>query len=77
MPSITIRDVPQDTRNELASRAAHSGKSLQEYLRQELIKLADYPDQTALFAAVRERKQRGGGTLTIDDILEFRDAGRR
>lgn len=33
MVSITIRDVPQETRNELAARAARSGRSLQEYLR--------------------------------------------
>jgi plasmid stability protein len=31
--SITIRDVPQKTRDELAARAALTGRSLQEYLR--------------------------------------------
>jgi plasmid stability protein len=44
MASITIRDVPEDTRDELAARAAGSGRSLQEYLRHELIELARRPD---------------------------------
>ena len=39
MPSITIRNVPDETHEELAARAAASGKSLQEYLRAELIRV--------------------------------------
>jgi len=38
-PSITIRDVPDAARHELAARAAASGRSLQQYLRGELIRL--------------------------------------
>jgi plasmid stability protein len=30
MPAITIRDVPDETRAELAARAAATGRSLQE-----------------------------------------------
>jgi plasmid stability protein len=37
MVAITIRDIPDDVRDELAARAARSGKSLQEYLRGMLI----------------------------------------
>ena len=37
MTSITIRDVPEETRDELAARAALAGRSLQEYLRLLLI----------------------------------------
>ena len=33
MPTITIRNVPTCTRNELAARAALAGRSLQEHLR--------------------------------------------
>ena len=39
------------------ARAARSGRSLQEYLRLELIKLAERPDPAELMARVRERKQ--------------------
>ena len=41
--SITIRNVPDGTCRELASRAASNGHSLQSYLRTALIDLADRP----------------------------------
>jgi len=77
VPSITIRDVPAEARDELAARAARSGRSLQEYLRLELIKLAERPDAAELMAEVRERKRRMPTTLDAATILELRDAGRR
>lgn len=77
MPAITIRDVPEDTRNELSARAARSGRSLQEYLRLELIALAHRPEPAALMAEVRERKDRLPTSLDAETILQFRDAGRR
>jgi len=75
--SITIRDVPDKTRNELAARAALSGRSLQEYLRAQLIELARRPDAETVLARIRERKQRTGTRLSADRILEHRDADRR
>jgi plasmid stability protein len=75
--SITIREVPESTRNELASRAARSGRSLQEFLRAELVRLAQRPDPTALLSQVRERKQRSGSRLPARAILAHRDADRR
>ena len=77
MPSITIRDVPQDARDELAARAARSGRSLQEYLRSELIDLASTPDRTALVQRIRERKRLTGTLMSVDQILADRDADRR
>ncbi len=77
MGSITIRDVPDDTRVELAARAARTGRSLQEYLRLELIELARRPDVHALIAGVRDRKRQTGVTLSSQQILAHRDAGRR
>lgn len=74
--SITIRDVPDDTHEELASRAALTGRSLQEYLRGRLIELAAKPDPEALVARVRERKRRLGSTLSRDAILAHHDADR-
>ncbi len=75
--SITVRDVPDDTRDELAARAARSGRSLQEYLRAELVELARRPDAVALVARIHERKQRTGSQLPADAILGHRDADRR
>jgi plasmid stability protein len=42
--SITIRDVPDDTRDVLAARAALTGRSLQDYLRTWLMELAREPE---------------------------------
>ncbi|MGO9487023.1 MAG: FitA-like ribbon-helix-helix domain-containing protein [Rhodomicrobium sp.] len=75
--SITIRDVPDEAKNELAARAAASGRSLQEYLRAQLIDLASRPDVETLVARIAERKQRTGTDLPAAKILAHRDADRR
>lgn len=77
MTSITIRDVPDETRDELAARAAASGKSLQEYLRAELVELAERPSPVMLLAAIRHRKRVTDSRLSADRILELRDVDRR
>lgn len=75
--SITIRDVPDEIRDELAARARLSGRSLQEYLRAELAELAHRPDPAALLARVHDRKHRTGSQLSSQRILEHRDHDRR
>jgi len=75
--SITIRDVPDETRDELAGRAAITGRSLQEYLRAKLIEFAQHPDAEALVARIRSRKAATGSALPADRILAHRDADRR
>jgi plasmid stability protein len=77
MTTITIRNVPKDTHDELVSRASASGKSLQEYLRAELIRLASKPDMAAWLAGVREDKKHYRSSVTTEDILRARDSGRR
>jgi plasmid stability protein len=75
--SITIRDVPDRTAVELAARAALSGRSLQEYIRAQLIEFANRPDPEVLVARIRERKSRTGSKLSKQQILEYRAADRR
>jgi len=75
--SITIRDVPDETRDELAARAALSGRSLQEYLRARLIELARQPDAEALVQRIHARKAATGSSLSSDRILSHRDEDRR
>jgi plasmid stability protein len=75
--SITIRDVPDETRDELAARAAATGRSLQEYLRSKLIDLARQPDAEALLAEVRARKAATNPVLPPDRILAHRLEDRR
>ncbi len=74
--SITIRDVPDETRDELASRAARSGRSLQEYLRSEMIELARKPDLATLLERVRARKQATDSKLSTQQIVAHRNADR-
>lgn len=76
MPAITVRDVPDDTRDLLAERAAASGRSLQQYLRAELIRLAERPDNLAIVTRAQDRVRQAGGGLNGEQILELLDAGR-
>ena len=75
--TMTIRDVPNEVRDELAARAARTGRSLQEYVRARLVDLASRPDAETLLADVRTRKLTTGSRLPSAAILVHRDAGRR
>lgn len=75
--SITIRDVPDESADELAARAARTGRSLQEYLRTRLIEMAERPEPEVLIARIRERKERTESRLDAESILAHRDADRR
>ena len=77
MPAVTIRDVPDDARDALASRAAQNGQSLQEYLRAALIDLASQADIGELMANARARKASTQAHLVADDILGHLNADRR
>lgn len=74
--SITIRDVPDATSAELAARAALTGRSLQEYLRGQLVALAETPDPEVWLARLRARKLATGGGIDVATILAHRDADR-
>jgi plasmid stability protein len=76
MTSITIRDVPDETRDELAARAALAGRSLQEHLRLLLIELARQPDVTTVVERIRARKAHTGPGLRSDQILGYLDSDR-
>jgi plasmid stability protein len=73
--AITIRNVPDQVRNELASRAAAQGWSLQEFLLQQLIELSKRPDRLALLAQIQRRLD--GTTLTAAQLIEASDTERR
>jgi hypothetical protein len=71
--TITIRDVPEETRDELAARASVSGKSLQQYLLRHLIDFAETPDNASILARARERVRRTGQGLTTEQILDYKN----
>lgn len=74
---ITIRDVPEEVRDELASRAALQRKSMQEYLRGELERLASRPSLENWLRSVQERKEASGTRVGTDTIVSARDSDRR
>ena len=74
---ITIRDVPNEVRDELAARAALEGKSMQEFLRAELLRLVDKPSMQVWLAQVRQRAEDADRQISAVDILNARDADRR
>ena len=73
--AITIRNVPDQVRNELASRAAANGWSLQEFMLRELIELSKRPNNADSIARARERL--AGPGPTVEQILQARDQDRR
>ena len=74
---INIRDVPERVRDELAARAALQGKSMQEFLRAELERLAARPSVDAWLQQVRKRKRATQTRVPSRQILEHRNADRR
>jgi antitoxin FitA len=74
--AITVRNVPEDVRDELAARAARAGKSLQEYLRGFLIDAVSKPQAADVIARARARVAATGARVEADAILSARDADR-
>lgn len=71
---VQIRDVPDDVHRKLKSRAAASGQSLTEYLREMLIGSTARPTPEELHARIEAR-----GPVEVDEpsevtIRRFRDA---
>lgn len=74
---LTIREVPEKVRDELAARAALQGKSMQEYLRAELQRLAARPTVDTWLEQVRKRKRASQARVGAGQILKARNADRR
>ena len=77
MVQITIRDVPDEVKAELAARAARQRKSMQAYLKAELERLAARPSLEGWLERVRLRKQDARRRVPAREILRHRDADRR
>jgi hypothetical protein len=75
--AITVRDVPDEVRDELAARAARAGKSLQEYLRGMLIDSAARPPVDDVIRRARARVATTAVHTDAASILAARDADRR
>lgn len=74
---ITIRDVPNAVRDELATRAARARQSMQEFLLCELERLASRPTVEDWLQRVQARKRVAARSVPAKAILGQRDADRR
>ena len=75
--AITVREVPDHVRDELAARAARAGMSLQEYVRGLLMDSAARPSVSDVIARARTRVEATGVHLDAESILADRNADRR
>ena len=76
MPSVTIRDVPAEARDELAARARRNNQSLQQYLRTLLVRQAESPDLDAWVGEARGLSRAGGLRLDADGVVALVHAAR-
>jgi antitoxin FitA len=58
MPSVLVRDLPEDVHAALQHRAEQRGQSLQQYLTSELTRLAERPSMADVLDRIERR--RGG-----------------
>ena len=77
MVAVTIRDVPEQVRDELAARAAREGQSLQEYLRSLLVNVTAKPTVGEVLARARARVAVTGVRLDPAATVLAKDADRR
>jgi len=73
MSTLQIRDVPEDVKRVLKTRAAAAGQSLSEYALAELRKSAERPTIAELTARIR---QRGGPIVGLPSAAEILRAER-
>ena len=73
---ITIRNVPEEVRDELASRAALKRQSMQEYLRGELERLAGMPSVEVILERARRRVEASDSGVTSADIVRMLEEDR-
>jgi antitoxin FitA len=66
MPSVQIKDVPDDVHAVLRARAARAHQSLQEYLRSHLIAEASRPTVDEILDRVAGRS---GGSVPVESAV--------
>ena len=74
---ITIRNVSEEVRNELASRAALKDQSMQQFLLEELEGIASRPSHEVLLDRIRQRVDASGRGVSTETILAALDADKQ
>ena len=67
MVNITIRDVPPEVRDALATRAKRRGQSSQEFLKATLVDIAAKRDKEEVLASIDARR----ATLSKVDVMSL------
>ena len=75
--SMTIRNIPDEVRDDLSAKASRKGHSLQEYVHKLLVEEASKPDIGDLIKQIRSRKQILNTQLSSDVILEHLKGDRK
>lgn len=73
---ITIRNVPEEVRDELAARAALKRQSMQEYLREALGRMASRPSREVVLERARRRVEASESRVTSADIVRMLEEDR-
>jgi plasmid stability protein len=77
MPSISVRNVPEATRDALAAKAALAGQSLQEYLLAQLVEMAERVELAEILAEMKDIASVWDTSVTSEQILDAIHDGRR
>ena len=74
MPSVLVRDLPDDVHASLQRRAESAGQSLQQYLSTQLTRLASMPTMDDVLARI---SRRNGGRVGLERAVADLDEERR
>ena len=76
MATIQIRDIPDDV-HASSSSSARPGQSLQAYMREQIVERRERRTRRTGADGDGEILRRRGPGMTLEEILEARDADRR
>ncbi|MCB1247428.1 MAG: hypothetical protein KDB69_09185 [Acidimicrobiia bacterium] len=74
--SITIRNVPEEVRDERAERGARRGMSLQAYILGEFTRMAAEVDKQLLLDRIQARQERYPTRISAEEIVRAIHEGR-
>lgn len=67
MTNVLVRDLPDEVHDRLAQKARASGQSLQQYLTEQLTRLASTPTMDEVLGRIAERT---GGSVGFDQAAD-------
>ena len=76
VPTIQIRDLPDDTYRTIRLRAEAAGQSIQAYMRDQVVAMAARKTKEEVIAIIEARLAESGGADPAK-ILAYRDEARR